>query len=85
MDPDRVGVWGTSFSGGLVLTVAALDRFRAAMIAAGALVDDVAAPEEHNGLVAVQETIMSYEMARSLADERIRHSEEISPRLARAA
>jgi uncharacterized protein len=26
VDPDRVGVWGTSFAGGLVLTVAALDR-----------------------------------------------------------
>src|SRR4029453_15306284 len=26
VDPERVGVWGTSFSGGLVLTVAAVDR-----------------------------------------------------------
>jgi uncharacterized protein len=26
VDPERVGIWGTSFSGGLVLTVAAVDR-----------------------------------------------------------
>jgi uncharacterized protein len=26
IDPDRIGVWGTSYSGGLVLMVAALDR-----------------------------------------------------------
>lgn len=26
VDPDRVGIWGTSYSGGHVLTVAALDR-----------------------------------------------------------
>jgi len=26
VDPERLGIWGTSFSGGLVLTVAAVDR-----------------------------------------------------------
>jgi Asp-tRNA(Asn)/Glu-tRNA(Gln) amidotransferase A subunit family amidase len=63
-------------------TVAALDRARAALLAAGARVDDVAVPEEHRVLAAAQDTIMSYEMTRALADERIRHSAEISPRLA---
>ncbi len=63
-------------------TAAALDRARGALLAAGARVDDVAVPEEHRGLVAAQETIMSYEMPRALAYERIRHGAEISPRLA---
>jgi Asp-tRNA(Asn)/Glu-tRNA(Gln) amidotransferase A subunit family amidase len=63
-------------------TVAALDRLRAALIAAGARVDDIGVPQEHQGLVAAQEMVMSFEMVRSLADERVRHSTEISPRLA---
>ena len=63
-------------------TVAALDRARGALLAAGARVDDVAVPSEHGGLAAAQDTIMSYEMTRSLADERIRHSAQLSPRLA---
>jgi amidase len=63
-------------------TVAALDRARAALLAAGARVDDIAVPEDHHGLVGAQDTIMSYEMTRALAHERIRHSAEISPRLA---
>jgi Asp-tRNA(Asn)/Glu-tRNA(Gln) amidotransferase A subunit family amidase len=63
-------------------TLAALDRARAALLAAGARVDDVAVPEEHRGLAAAQDTVMSYEMTRSLAYERVWHSAEISPRLA---
>jgi Asp-tRNA(Asn)/Glu-tRNA(Gln) amidotransferase A subunit family amidase len=63
-------------------TIAALDRARAALLAAGARVDDIAVPAEHHGLVAAQETIMGYEMVRALAYERVRHSAEISPRLA---
>jgi Asp-tRNA(Asn)/Glu-tRNA(Gln) amidotransferase A subunit family amidase len=63
-------------------TVAALDRARAALLAAGARVDDVAVPAEHQGLLAAQDTVMAYEMVRALADERIRHSAQISPRLA---
>jgi len=63
-------------------TRAALDRARAALLAAGARVDDVAAPDVHRGLAAAQDMIMSYEMTRSLAYERIWRSAEISPRLA---
>jgi len=63
-------------------TVAALDRARGALLAAGARIDDIAAPAEHDGLIALQDTIMSYEMVRALAYERIWHSAEISPRLA---
>ncbi|HML09698.1 MAG TPA: amidase [Stellaceae bacterium] len=63
-------------------TIAALDRARGALLAAGARVDDIAVPGEHRGLAAVQDTVMSYEMTRALADERIRHSAQISPRLA---
>ena len=63
-------------------TVAALDRARAALLDAGARIDDVPVPDEQRGLVAAQDTIMSYEMTRLLADERIRHPDLISPRLA---
>lgn len=63
-------------------TAAALDRARGALLAAGARVDDVAVPQEHRGLAAAQNTIMSYEMTGALADERIRHSAQISPQLA---
>jgi amidase len=63
-------------------TMAALDRARAALLAAGARVDDVAVPEEQRGLAAAQDTIMSYEMPRALAYERLYRSAEISPRLA---
>jgi Asp-tRNA(Asn)/Glu-tRNA(Gln) amidotransferase A subunit family amidase len=61
---------------------AALDRARAALLAAGARVDDITVPDEHRGLAAAQDCIMSYEMTRALADERIRHETQISPRLA---
>jgi Asp-tRNA(Asn)/Glu-tRNA(Gln) amidotransferase A subunit family amidase len=63
-------------------TIAALDRARGALLAAGARVDDIAVPDEHRSLAAAQDTIMSYEMTGALADERIRHSAQISPRLA---
>jgi Asp-tRNA(Asn)/Glu-tRNA(Gln) amidotransferase A subunit family amidase len=63
-------------------TIAALDRARGALLAAGARVDDTAVPSEHQGLVAAQDTIMSYEMVRALAYERVWHSAQISPRLA---
>ena len=52
-------------------TIAALDRARAALIAAGARVDDLAVPDAHRGLAAAQEKIMALEMARELAYERI--------------
>jgi len=38
-------------------TMAALDHARAALLAAGARVDDIAVAAEHHGLVAAQETI----------------------------
>ncbi|MBV9551334.1 MAG: amidase [Alphaproteobacteria bacterium] len=63
-------------------TVAALDRARGALLAAGARVEDVAVPAEHRGLVTAQDTVMAYEMARALADERVRHGDLISPALA---
>jgi len=63
-------------------TIAALDRARSALLAAGARIDEIPVPDDHQGLVAAHDTIMSYEMTRALADERIRHSAELSPRLA---
>jgi len=63
-------------------TLAALDHARAALLAAGARIDDIAVPAEHDGLVAAQETIMSRDMARALTHERVLHSAQISPRLA---
>jgi Asp-tRNA(Asn)/Glu-tRNA(Gln) amidotransferase A subunit family amidase len=63
-------------------TPAALDRARAVLEAAGARVEELAIAPEHHGLNVAQDTIMGYEMVRALADERIRHSAELSPRLA---
>lgn len=63
-------------------TIAALDRARAALLAAGARVDDVAVPDEHRGLADAQDKIMRFEMARSLAWERVERADLISPVLA---
>ena len=38
-------------------------------------------PVEHQRLTEAQETIMGFELVRSLAHERIRHAAELSPRL----
>jgi len=63
-------------------TIAALDHARAAVEAAGARVEEVAVPPEHQGLAAAQDAVMAFEMARSLAFEQIWRSAELSPRLA---
>ena len=63
-------------------TRAALDRTRAALLAAGAQVNDIAVPDDQRGLVPAHDIVMSYEMTRALSDERLRHAEQISPRLA---
>jgi amidase len=61
---------------------AALDAARAALDRAGAAVEELAIAPEHAGLSKAQDKIMGFEMARSLAHERLRHSAELSPRLA---
>jgi len=43
---------------------------------------DIAVPPEHRGLTAAQDAIMGFELARSLAHERLQHSAQLSPRLA---
>jgi len=63
-------------------TIAALDRARAALLAAGARVDDLAVPDEHRGLAEAQDKIMRFEMACSLAWERTERATLISPVLA---
>jgi len=63
-------------------TAAALDAARAALERAGAAVADVGMPPDHQGLTEAQDKIMGFETCRALADERIRHSAELSPRLA---
>ena len=63
-------------------TIAALDRARASLLASGARVDDIAVPEEHRSLPDAQDKIMRFEMARSLAWERIERASLISPPLA---
>ena len=62
-------------------TVTALDLARTALEHAGARVDELAIAPAHEGLSAAQDKVMGYEMARSLADERLRHSAELSPRI----
>ena len=63
-------------------TIAALDRARAALLSAGARVDDVAVPNEHRDLAEAQDKIMRFEMARSLAWERTVRAALVSPVLA---
>jgi amidase len=81
--PPRFGLYRTPvWAEAEPATEAALDRARAALLAAGARVDDLSVPAEHRGLAAAQERIMAYEMFRALSYERVWHSAEISPRLA---
>ena len=63
-------------------TAAALDTARAALDRAGARVEELPIAPEHEGLTEAQDKIMGFETCRALADERLRHSAEISPRLA---
>jgi len=63
-------------------TATALDTARAALERAGAHVAEIAIAPEHHRLTQAQDRIMGFELARALADERIRHSAELSPRLA---
>jgi amidase len=63
-------------------TAAALDAARQALERAGAIVEELAIAPEHERLTAAQDKIMGFETCRALADERIRHSAELSPRLA---
>ncbi|HEY1301077.1 MAG TPA: amidase [Stellaceae bacterium] len=64
------------------VVAAALDRARAALEKAGARIEELAIAPEHHGLAEAQDKVMGFEMARSLADERLRHSAQLSPRLA---
>ena len=63
-------------------TAAALDRARAALEKAGAVVVEVAIAPEHHGLVAAQDKVMGFEIVRALAYERVERGAELSPRLA---
>jgi Asp-tRNA(Asn)/Glu-tRNA(Gln) amidotransferase A subunit family amidase len=81
--PPRFGLYRTPmWAEAEPSTAAALDRARAALERAGAAVVDIAVPAEHEPLTAAQESIMGFELVRSLAYERIQRSAELSPRLA---
>jgi Asp-tRNA(Asn)/Glu-tRNA(Gln) amidotransferase A subunit family amidase len=74
----RTPMWAEAEPG----TAAALDQARTALERAGAWVAEIAVPPEHRGLTAAQDAVMGFELARNLAHERLRHSAELSPRLA---
>ena len=81
--PPRIGIYRTPMWGEAeTSTVAAMEHARAALEKAGAWTAEIVVPAEHQGLTAAQETVMGFELVRSLAHERIRHSAELSPRLA---
>jgi amidase len=65
------------------VTVTALDAARRALERAGAAVVELAIAPAHHGLNEAQDTVMKFEMVRALAHERIAHSAELSPPLAR--
>jgi len=79
----RIGIYRTPMWGEAEpSTTAAMDRTRAALERAGGWTAEIVVPAEHQRLLQAQETIMGFELVRSLAHERIRHSAELSPRLA---
>lgn len=81
--PPRFGLYRTPmWAEAEPAAAAALDAARAALDRAGAAVHELAIAPEHAGLSQAQDKIMGFEMARSLAHERLRHSAELSPRLA---
>jgi len=63
-------------------TAAALERAHAALDRSRARVEELAIAPDHHGLTTAQDKIMGFETVRALADERIRHSAELSPQLA---
>jgi Asp-tRNA(Asn)/Glu-tRNA(Gln) amidotransferase A subunit family amidase len=56
----------------------AVERAAARLEAAGAEVAETALPAPFDGLTAAQETIMAFDLARSLAAERAHHGEQLS-------
>ncbi len=63
-------------------SAASLDAARTALDHFGARVEELAIAQEHEGLTEAQDKIMAFETCRALAHERVRHSAELSPRLA---
>jgi amidase len=81
--PPHIGLYRTPiWAEAEPVAAAALDRARAALERAGARVEELAIAPEHEPLTEAQDKIMGFEMARALAYERIRHSAQLSPRLA---
>ena len=81
--PPRFGIYRTPMWGEAEpSTIAALEGARAALEKAGAWIAEIVVPPEHQTLTAAQGTVMGFELVRSLADERLNHSAQLSPRLA---
>src|SRR5438552_11793416 len=81
--PPRFGLYRTPMWGEAEpSTIAALDRARTALEKARAWIAEIVVPPEHQTLSAAQETVMGFELVRALADERLNHSAQLSPRLA---
>jgi Asp-tRNA(Asn)/Glu-tRNA(Gln) amidotransferase A subunit family amidase len=81
--PPRFGLYRTPMWGEAEhATVRALDHARAALERAGARVTNIPYPPEHEHLTEAQQSIMGFELVRSLAYERVWHSAELSPPLA---
>jgi Asp-tRNA(Asn)/Glu-tRNA(Gln) amidotransferase A subunit family amidase len=81
--PPRFGLYRTPmWESAEASTIAALEHARAALERAGAWIGEISVPPEHQALTAAQEAVMGFELARSLAHERLQHSAELSPRLA---
>ena len=79
----RIGVYRPApWSEAQPATIAALETARDRLGRSGATIADRAAFAAFDGLVAAQSTIMGYEMAQSLAWERLNRSREIMPRTA---
>jgi Asp-tRNA(Asn)/Glu-tRNA(Gln) amidotransferase A subunit family amidase len=80
--PPRFGLYRTPMWGEAdPSAIAAVEHTRVALARGRAHVEDLTVPTEHRRLTEAQQTIMGFELVRSLAQERLQHSAELSPRL----
>lgn len=64
VDPGRIGLWGTSYSGGTALMVAAVDRRVACVVAVGPLISGSAMARRHVGEENLESHLATFHEAR---------------------
>lgn len=81
-EPPRIGVCRTyEWPQATEATTRALDRARACLLEAGAVLTEISLPEPFGKLAEAQAAVMAFEAARSLAFEKQEHRAEVSGKL----